>query len=363
MSKETTTAIEKKASGVVYKSGEMEIALTVDRVRKYLCKPTRNGIPPSTSDVVQFMLLCQSQRLNPWEGDAFLVGYDGKDGAEFSLITSHASLLKRADGFADYRGITSGVIVETASDEGVVEREGSFTYPGDKLLGAWARVERDGRTPVTRKINLESYDKKRSLWLSMKGQMIVKCAEASALRQAFPQIRGYAAEEMGERVPDRGGTGAHHVEGTGRVGADELDLLAGTGRRPETVLLLFLENQSEQFPVGGGVEKEVEEPGAGNLDLTEERLPLQQIDDLAGDLAGRSLQLPGEYHGGVHRQIAELGLPRRLDPDRRQVRLWPAVLNESGHQRLDSLPEHYSSSFPSSAIFSIGASPQRRSSP
>lgn len=178
--------------------GEVEsISLTLSRVKQFLCIPTRSGKMPSDEQVVKYMMLCKAQSLNPWVNDAYLVGYDGKDGPQFSLITAHQSFLKRAEASPEFDGIESGVIV--ARDDQITERQGDLILNGETLVGAWARVHRrDRKIPSYDALNLKTFDTGRSRWAADPAGMIVKCAEASALRKAFPSTLAamYCKEEM-----------------------------------------------------------------------------------------------------------------------------------------------------------------------
>ncbi len=174
-----------------------QIELSVSLVEQYLVKPTKSGAMPSKQDVTKFVMLCKARQLNPWVGDAFLVGYDGKDGPEYSLITSVHALHKRADRCPEYDGLTAGIIVKTA--DGIQELPGAFIPDGATLLGGWAAVKRKDRSePYYTSVRLQSYDKGRSLWNSDKAGMIRKCAIAGALREAFPnQTSGlYTTDEL-----------------------------------------------------------------------------------------------------------------------------------------------------------------------
>ncbi len=178
--------------------GECEpIHLTLDRVRRFLCVPTKSGKMPSDEQVMKYMMLCKAQSLNPWVNDAYLTGYDTKDGPSFSLITSHQAILKRAEASSQYDGMESGVIV-LRNDE-LTERQGDLVLKGEVLVGGWARVHRKDRSiPSYDALNLSTFDKQQSRWNSDKAGMIVKCAEASALRKAFPSTLAamYCKEEM-----------------------------------------------------------------------------------------------------------------------------------------------------------------------
>jgi len=173
-----------------------EIKLSPGIIYKYLCHPTKSGVWPDEQQIMKFQILCRSRKLNPFEGDAYLIGYDGKYGPEFSIITAIQAIYKRAEANPHYDGIESGVIVEDAKGM-IVQRQGDFCHEGDKLLGGWANVYRKDKShPDIERLNLENRDKNRSVWNSDKAGMIVKCAEAGALRKAFPsQIGGLFTRE------------------------------------------------------------------------------------------------------------------------------------------------------------------------
>lgn len=177
----------------------LPVELSVKTVQRFLTTPTRTGKTPNQADVVRFMMLCQARGLNPWVGDAFLVGYDSKDGPVFNLITSHQALLKRAECCPEYKGRESGVIVHAKGDKEPTFRAGSFVMPNEILLGGWARIHRDGLTePSYAALNLETRNSGFGRWKDDAAGMIVKCAEAEALRRAFPsQTSGlYTRDEM-----------------------------------------------------------------------------------------------------------------------------------------------------------------------
>lgn len=174
-----------------------EITLSLGMVKKFLCIATKSGKMPTDEQVVKYMMLCKAQSLNPWVNDAYLVGYDGKDGPQFSLITAHQSFLKRAEASPEFDGIESGVIV--ARGDAITERQGDLLLNGETLVGAWARVHRRDRTvPSYDSLNLSTFNTGRSRWAADPAGMIVKCAEASALRKAFPSTLAamYCKEEM-----------------------------------------------------------------------------------------------------------------------------------------------------------------------
>lgn len=192
-----------------------EIVLTVAQVRNLLAVKTKSGAVPTARDIVQFMMLCQSQKLNPWTRDAYLIGYDSKNGPVFSLVVGIGALLKRAEASKDFDGIEQGVIYLAKGGTDPLYREGDFLMETETLLGGWCRVHRkDCSHPFYDALNLGVYDTNRSIWAKDKAGMIVKCAQASALRMAFPtQLGGLYVSEEFSRMYDqdnesRGTTGS-----------------------------------------------------------------------------------------------------------------------------------------------------------
>lgn len=178
--------IEEREVTYVPFQGTDKITLTVGMIVKFLCKPTKRGATCSPEHAVRFMMLCKARALNPWEGDAFLVGYDGQDGAEFNLITAHQAFLKRAEAHPEFEGMESGVML--MDENGVItEHAGDFVLPRMKLVGGWAKVHRrDRKIPIYRRLNIEVFAKPFGVWKGNPQGMIVKTSEADALRSSFP---------------------------------------------------------------------------------------------------------------------------------------------------------------------------------
>jgi len=173
------------------------IKLSVAMVLKFHCRKTKSGQLCSEEQAMRFVMLCMARQLNPWEGDAFLVGYDTKDGPEFNLVTAHQAFLKRAEVHPHYNGMASGVIVNR--DGVILELDGDFYIGNDILVGGWAKVFRRDRDHVIyRRLKLATFQKPFGRWQSDAAGMIVKCAEADALRSSFPNVMGgmYLREEM-----------------------------------------------------------------------------------------------------------------------------------------------------------------------
>ncbi len=184
------------------------IKLTARMVLRFLCVKTKAGHVCSEDQAVKFVMLCKARGLNPWEGDAYLVGYDSqKYGPQFSLITAHQAFLKRAEVHQEYDGMESGVIVRRThvdAESGecrqqTLELEGDFYETGDEVIGGWAKVHfKTRKHPSYKRLRRETFDTGYSRWEKDPAGMIVKCAEADALRSAFPNSLGgmYLEGEM-----------------------------------------------------------------------------------------------------------------------------------------------------------------------
>lgn len=223
-----TTALAQRPSGQVQTQKEEvdfqpfgaadRIKLNVSIVQSLCAVPTRSGQLPTRQDALRFMMLCRAQRLNPFAGDAYLVGYDTKNGPKFNLITAHQAFLKRAEVNPEFDGMASGVIVAPGLDcvacngTGLVsysgkpvvcpicsgkgkrdEVEGDLVPEGQELVGGWAHVKLRNRSiPTHRRISLAAGRPEFAspIWEKNPAGMIVKQAEADALRSTFPTLLG-----------------------------------------------------------------------------------------------------------------------------------------------------------------------------
>lgn len=177
-----------------------KIRLTLSIIQNIVAVPTKSGKTCSEREAMKFMMLCQAQRLNPFAGDAFLIGYDGQGGPTFSLITAHQAFLKRAEASKDFDGMTSGILIRK-DDDSIEEREGDFHLrdEAERVVGGWAKVFHKGRShPTYRRIRMERFNNGFAQWKVDAAGMIVKCAEADALRSTFPTLLGglYLKEEL-----------------------------------------------------------------------------------------------------------------------------------------------------------------------
>jgi phage recombination protein Bet len=177
-----------------------QIKLSVRMIQDFIAKPTKQGKKCTPDQALRFLMLCQAQRLNPWQGDCFCIGYDTQNGPEFSNVVAHQTFLKRAEANENYDGMTSGLIVRNKETQAITEIEGDFFLDEEQqVLGGWAKVIRkDRKIPFYRRIRMARFYKDQSQWKVDAPGMICKCAEADALRSAFPTVLGglYMPEEM-----------------------------------------------------------------------------------------------------------------------------------------------------------------------
>jgi phage recombination protein Bet len=185
-----------------------KIKLTVQIVKDLCCTPTAQGKLCDDKQAIKFMMMCSAQHLNPFAGDAYLIGYDGRNGPEYSMITAHQALLKRAEASKEFDGMESGTILRDRESGELTQPEGDFYDEAiHELVGGWARVHHKGhKIPTTRRAALKTFVKTYGLWKDPKNHamMIVKCVEADALRSTFPTLMGglYTQAEVIDLEPE-----------------------------------------------------------------------------------------------------------------------------------------------------------------
>jgi phage recombination protein Bet len=166
-----------------------KISLSIQIVKRLIAVKTKQGKTCSDEDAFRFMLMCQARKLNPFEGDAYLIGYDSQGGPSFSLITAHQAFLKRAELHPEFDGMQSGTIVLRKGE--ITDLAGDWHMPDDRILGGWATVYfKNRKHAMTKRLRLERFNKNYGIWKDDPAGMIVKCAEADALRSSFPTMLG-----------------------------------------------------------------------------------------------------------------------------------------------------------------------------
>ena len=155
-----------------------DVALSIADIKKSIC--------PNATDqeAINFLQLCRYMGLNPFVRDAYLIKY-GKD-AEATMVVGKDAFTKRAEAHPQFSGMSAGVIIRNGDAE-PVERKGSLSLDGEKIVGGWAHVYRnDHKIPTEITVKLEEFSTGRGPWQKMPGTMIRKVALVTALREAFP---------------------------------------------------------------------------------------------------------------------------------------------------------------------------------
>ncbi|MBQ7860325.1 MAG: phage recombination protein Bet [Faecalibacterium sp.] len=177
-------------TAVTFKANGENVTLSFDDVRRYLC-PAAND-----QECKLFIELCRYNGFNPFLREAYLIKYDKNSSA--TMVVGKDAFTKRAEEYPAFDGFEAGLVV--FADGRLDYREGSAAYPGEEIVGGWAKVYRKDRTrPYYEEVSLTEYDKKQSKWKESPGTMIRKVALVHALREAFPSTFGglYAPEEVG----------------------------------------------------------------------------------------------------------------------------------------------------------------------
>jgi len=177
---------------MLYEVNGEEIKLTGSIVKKFLARGNKEM---TDAEIFMFMSLCKFQKLNPFLNEAYPI----KFGDECQLIVGKEAYMKRAESSNLLSGHEAGIIIDR--DGEIIEVEGCFSLPTDKLLGGWAKVHRSDREfPTVMKVSFKEYDKGQSIWKSKPSTMIRKVALVQALREAFPEnlANMYVEDEMPE---------------------------------------------------------------------------------------------------------------------------------------------------------------------
>jgi phage recombination protein Bet len=136
------------------------------------------------TEIKHLLYLAEKHHLDPVSREIYLLPFSAKKGGrkDFLPYVSYAGLVKCAHKSGFFDGI---------------EEELVFSTDGSKILGAKARVWTKGSEHATISMCLMSeYNKGYSVWLTLPGAMIMKCAKARALRDAFNLEGLYIEEEF-----------------------------------------------------------------------------------------------------------------------------------------------------------------------
>jgi phage recombination protein Bet len=236
----------------------------VELIRRTICP---KGI--GEDEFALFIEQCKRSGLDPLLKEAFCVGRRQNAGSRerpnwvtrYEFQPSEAGMLARAERFPDFKGIQASAVY--AEDEIIVDQgKGEVVHrfnPAKRkgaLVGAWARVVREGKLPVVVWLDFAGYVQQTPLWAKIPTTMIEKCARVAALRKAYPEAFGglYVREEMPAEEYET--AHAHTEEHAPATGNGTYEVL---GAKPGPV--------KASFPPLPGAAKE-EKAGNGSAQLT-----------------------------------------------------------------------------------------------
>lgn len=146
-----------------------------------------------------FMYLCKAYDLDPLKKEIYFIKY----GSKTSILTSRDGYLKIANLNENFNGLESDVVylgdVLTKRDDGslhIAYGPEHLSFDKSKLTGAFCSVfrkDRDKATTIFVSIR-EYYKKDAPIWQQYTNAMILKVAEAMALKRAFA-ISGLTTKE------------------------------------------------------------------------------------------------------------------------------------------------------------------------
>lgn len=153
--------------------------------------------------LASMLYACYVRNLNPLLNHIYITSFNvkQKDGSykpEYALVTSIDSFRLIAQRTGQYAGKKAPLYLK---ESGKWE---DFVLEGEKYIACRITVLKSMPNGVivetTCDAYMDEYNKKRNLWLSIPKHMIAKCAEALALRTAFPdELTGlYTEDEMRE---------------------------------------------------------------------------------------------------------------------------------------------------------------------
>jgi phage recombination protein Bet len=236
----------------------------VELIRRTICP---KGI--GEDEFALFIEQCKRSGLDPLLKEAFCVGRRQNVGnrerpnwvTRYEFQPSEAGMLARAERFPDFKGIQASAVY--AEDEIIVDQgKGEVVHrfnPAKRkgaLVGAWARVVREGKLPVVVWLDFSGYVQQTPLWAKIPTTMIEKCARVAALRKAYPEAFGglYVREEMPAEEYETAPAHGHLEELSSASGHGSYEVL---GAKPGPMKASFpplptvKEEKAEEKPANG----------------------------------------------------------------------------------------------------------------
>lgn len=151
-----------------------------------------------------FMYLCTTYNLDPLKKEIYFIKYGGRS----TIITSRDGYLKIANLSEHFDGIESDVVYQgdvlAKRDDGsllITYGQEHLAFDKSKLTGAFCSVFRKDRQKATTVfVSIKEYYKRDApIWQQYTNAMILKVAEAMALKRAFAISGLVTKEEIEDR--------------------------------------------------------------------------------------------------------------------------------------------------------------------
>ena len=151
----------------------------IDAIKKLVAP---NATP---EELTAYLSLAAKYDLDPFAHEIWFVNMDGRN----TIITSRDGYLSIANRNAHYKGMRSDVVY--SGDKFGKDEHGNIRHAYNvgnrgQIVGAYAEVYRDDRTiPAYCFVPMSNYNRNNRVWRQYPHAMILKVAEAMALKRAF----------------------------------------------------------------------------------------------------------------------------------------------------------------------------------
>lgn len=181
----------------------------------------------TNTELAYFLSVCRAQGLNPFNKEVWCY----KDGKEnLIILTGRDGMLAKAQRNENWGGMRSGVVrsndafsIDIANAK--ITHEANWKEPGD-IVGAYAIVFIKGAEPTVTWVLMKEYNKGYNAWKTNPSDMILKTAEAKALKKAFG-FSGLQIDEEWRKMPS--GT-VEPIQEAEIVSQEEIDRREATER-------------------------------------------------------------------------------------------------------------------------------------
>lgn len=171
---------------------------TDDELKMFLYLANKYGLDPFAKEIWFIKRVKKAKdHKGQWDYPRLPNGEVDYTGAETTIMTSRDGYLKIAQQSPDYDGLIAFVVKEgddfyIDADEYKVHHR--FGTDRGKIIGAWARCDREGRKPQLTFVDFSEYNTGKGVWEKYPSSMIQKVAETFVLKRQF-NISGLVTQE------------------------------------------------------------------------------------------------------------------------------------------------------------------------